>query len=238
MTTINPGQPAFHGYAPASESPGYRPPLAIVISRETGARGRSIAERVAELLGWGYLDQESLEYLTQGPPAGNDGRDLEIEPVVNDWIDQRLQELNHDGTLLRHPQVTSLVRRILESSTAEHCVILARGAGRVLPDDARLHVKIVSPLETRIAYIAQLNRLSPNDAKQFVVEKDNSREEFLAAKLGVDTTDIAQFDLVVNTAQFGVEAAAQLIVTAAREKETFLRHEGLGEPTWRVGMPE
>jgi cytidylate kinase len=238
MATINPGQPAFHGYAPTSENPGYRPPLAIVISRETGARGRSIAERVAELLGWGYLDQESLEYLTQGPPAGNDGRDANVEPVVNEWIDQRLQELNRDGALQRTPQVTSLFRRILEASTAENCVILARGAGRCLPDDARLHVKIVSPLETRIAYIGQLNRLSPADARQFIVEKDRSREEFLAAKLGVDTSDISQYDLVVNTSQFGVESAAQLIVTAAREKDNFLRHELFGERTWRVGMPE
>ena len=80
--------------------------------------------------------------------------------------------------------------------------------------------KIVSPLETRIAYIGQLNRLSPADARQFIVEKDHS-EEFLAAKLGVDTSDISQYDLVVNTSQFGVESATQLIVTAAREKDNF-----------------
>ena len=60
MTTINPGQPAFHGYAAASENPGYRPPLAYRDQSRNGARGRSIAERVAELLGWGYLDREGL----------------------------------------------------------------------------------------------------------------------------------------------------------------------------------
>lgn len=237
MSESSSPQPAFHGYAPAGADEGYRPPLCIVISRETGARGRSIAERVAELLEWSYIDQESLEYLTQGPPAGNDGRSVELSESVVAWVDRRLHELNHDGTLARQPQVTSLVRRILEAAATESRVILGRGAGRVLPINARLHVKIVAPLETRIAFIAQVNRLAPSEARHFVMEKDQAREEFLAAKLGIDASDMAQFDLVVNTEQFGVEASAQLIAAAAREKEAYLDQFGRSERTWRVGMP-
>jgi hypothetical protein len=230
-------QPAFHGYAPERDADSYRPPLSIVISRESGSRGRSIAERVAELLGWGYLDQESLEYLTQGPPAGAHGRAVAADGVVSKWVDARLDELNKDGTLLRSPQVTSLVRHILETAALSHCVILARGAGRVLPSDARLHVKIVAPMENRIAYIAQINRLSLADAKQFVVEKDRARQEFLAEKLHVEPTDLSEYDLVINTLQLGVEASARLIASAAREKMEFMRNDGPSEKTWRVGMP-
>jgi hypothetical protein len=230
-------QPAFHGYAPERGPEAYRPPLSIVISRESGSRGRSIAERAAELLGWGYLDQESLEYLTQGPPAGAHGRSPTLEPAVANWVAGRLEELNKDGTLLRSPPVTSLVRHILETAAQSHSVILARGAGRVLPGDARLHVKIIAPLEDRIAFIAQVNRLSLADAKQFVLEKDRSREEFLAAKLRVEPSDLAEYDIVINTAQLGVEASARLIAVAAREKIEFLRQQGPLEKTWRVGMP-
>lgn len=218
---MQPSQPSFHGYAPTHASRGYRPPLAIVISRETGARGRSIAERVAALLEWEYVDQESLEYLTQGPPSGSGG-DREIPSTAEAWIESRLTSLTEDGTLVRNPQVTPLVRGILEASAEEHCVILGRGAGRVLPSEARLHVKIVAPMELRVALMAQLRRFSPAEAEQFIFEKDRSREEFLAAKLGVDPNDLSQYDLVINTAQFGVEASAQLIALAAREKDAYL----------------
>jgi cytidylate kinase len=230
-------QPAFHGYAPEQDSQSYRPPLSIVISRESGSRGRSIAERTAELLGWGYLDQESLEYLTQGPPAGAHGRAATLDATVARWVDQRLDELNKDGTLLRSPQVTSLIRHILETAAQSHSVILARGAGRILPADARLHVKIVAPLQDRISFIAQINRLSLTDAKQFVLDKDRAREEFLAAKLRVEPSDISEYDLVINTVQLGVEGSARSIASAAREKIEFLRNQGPIEKTWRVGMP-
>lgn len=221
MAVLQPSQPSFHGYAPSSASRGYRPPLSIVISRETGARGRSIAERVADLLGWEYVDQESLEYLTQGPPSGTSG-EREMSSDVSGWMEARVASLTSDGTLVRAPEVTPLVRGILAAAAAEHCVILGRGAGRVLPSEARLHVKIVAPLELRVAFVAQLRRFSHVEAEQYLQEKDRSREEFLAAKLRVDSNDLAQYDLVINTAQFGVEASAQLISVAAREKETYL----------------
>ncbi|MBY0585604.1 cytidylate kinase-like family protein [bacterium] len=230
-------QPAFHGYAPQHDTETYRPPLSIVISRESGSRGRSIAERVAELLGWGYLDQESLEYLTQGAPAGTHGRAVTSDPTIHQWVDARLDELNKDGSLLRAPQVTSLVRHILETAALSHCVILARGAGRVLPPDSRLHVKIVAPLENRIAYIAQINRLSSADAKQFIVEKDRARQEFLADKSQAEPADLSEYDVVINTVQLGVEASARLIAAAAREKIDFLQQDGPVEKSWRVGMP-
>jgi cytidylate kinase len=115
-------------------------------------------------------------------------------------------------------------------------VILARGAGRVLPEDARLHVKIVAPVDQRVAFIAEVNRMSTSDARQFVMEKDAARDAFLSAKLGADTTDLTQYDLIVNTSHLGVEAAAQIISAAAREKESFLERR-VDERPWRVGMP-
>jgi hypothetical protein len=196
--------------------------LAIVLSRETGARGRSIAERVAELLGWDYIDQESLEYLTQGPPSGSGGkRDLEAAPL--DWVDRRMTELTEEGILVKNPEVTPLVRGVLEAAVVGRRVILGRGAGRVLPAESRLHVKIVAPLELRIAVIAQMRRLSSEQAAQYIREKDRSREEFLAAKLGVDPNDLSQYDLVVNTAHFGVDASAEIVALAAQEKEKYIR---------------
>lgn len=223
MATMQPREPAFHGYAPPNEADVYRPPLSIVISRETGARGRSIAERVAEIMGWSYLDQESLEYLTQGPPAGNDGRIKTIDPAAEQWIKRQLDVLNQDGSLLRSPHVTSLVRGILTAVCTEQCVILGRGAGRVIPREARLHVKIIAPMEERVAFIEQMNRLSPEHARQFVIDKDRAREQFLAAKLGVPSSDLSLFDMVLNTAEFGVEASAQIVANAASSKEAHLK---------------
>ncbi len=230
-------QPAFHGYAPEQASHSYRPPLSIVISRESGSRGPIDCRANGGTTRLGLSRSGEPRIPDARPPAGAHGRATTLEPTVARWVDQRLDELNKDGTLLRSPQVTSLIRHILETAAQSHSVILARGAGRVLPADARLHVKIVAPLQDRISFIAQINRLSLADAKQFVLDKDRAREEFLAAKLHVEPSDLSEYDLVINTVQLGVEGSARLIAAAAREKIDFLHHQGPIEKTWRVGMP-
>lgn len=219
------GMPAFHGYAPSPSGPSpFVPPLTIAVSREAGARGRTIARAAAQMLGWTFLTQETLEYMSHAAQT-------EMESVPDSrqgrWIDERIAELTSEGKMDASPPALSFARVVLEVAAQGHCVILGRGAGCILPASCKLHVRVVAPQRDRIAYLMQLERLSWADAESAVRERDRSREQFVTRQFGRNPNDILQYDLVLNSAVLGADACAGVIVHAARAKESVLaRGEG------------
>ena len=215
--------PAFHGYAPPTKDDPdrLRVPLSIAISRETGSRGESVAKRTAELLGWQLIDQEALEYITQNT-SYQTGMERPLSERAMDWIESRVSELAEQGPIGTHPEIVPLVRVILEVAVNSQCVILGRGAGCVLPERSKLYVRLIGPEKNRIAYVAQVERLSLPDAAKYVRQRDDARRRFITEKLGRPPTEIDQYDMVLNTAQFGIEGCAHLIVAAAKQRADFL----------------
>lgn len=230
----NTGSPAFHGYAPKEGGApvGFRPPLTIAISRETGARGKAIAERTARLLDWNLISQETLEYM-----SGNDsltaGVEHALSPEAAQWVEMRMTAMRDAGMFEDNEEIVPLARLIHEVAAQGQCVILGRGAGALLPADAKMYVRLIAPEKDRVAYISQRERLSWSEAEQYVRDRDEARLRFVTTKFRRSLSDLLQFDLVINVSQFGVEASATLIVAAAREKEARLGrqwdHESPGE---------
>lgn len=215
--------PAFHGYAPAlsaSERDSFRPPITIALSRETGSRGRAVARRVADLLGWQCIDKEAMECIAHNSgilPDSETPADAEMES----WIAARLAELTDEGPLRDHPDLEPMTRLTLRIAVGGRSVILGRGAGYMLPAESRLHVRLVAPEEDRIAYIAQVERLSRSEAERYVRQRDEARRRFMTAKFGANPLAFSDYDMVLNAAQLGVEACAQLILAALRAKEAY-----------------
>lgn len=221
---MNRSSPAFHGYAPPDRRSGdsFTPPLTVAISRETGSRGQAVATRAAEMLGWPFIHQETLEHVTQVPSLQDPMMRPEDTPASR-WVEQRMVQLTEEGPLSVSSDLLPLARTILQIASQDNCVILGRGAGLVLRSDAKLYVRIVAPEQDRIAYVAQVERLSQLDAESYVRRRDEARRQFITSKFGRAPDDVTQFDLVLNSAKLGVDACASIIFTAAREKETYLR---------------
>ena len=90
---LDSGRPVFHGYRPPPDPDDpFCPPLTVTISRETGSRGREVARRVADLLSWQLVNQETLEYITHN--AGSDSGD------GKHWSSAASMRDRYSGTLL------------------------------------------------------------------------------------------------------------------------------------------
>src|SRR5512136_357187 len=70
--------------------------LTIAVSRESGARGGTIARRVGRKLGWQVFDQELLEFMAQ-EAAVNPGVLENSHGSHAEWIEARLQHLLKSG---------------------------------------------------------------------------------------------------------------------------------------------
>lgn len=212
--------PIYHGYAPDEQAVEreYRPPLTVAISRETGSRGRSVARRVAELLNWQFVDQETLEYVSHDPNFRERGEEP-MPDQLREWVDGVLAGVRDELVLDHQPKILPLVRKILELAAEGHAVILGRGAGSVLPAATTLRVSLVAPERERIAYIAQIERMSFAEAGKLVHQRDKARRRFLRREFGTSSSSPIPYDLILNTTEFGVEGCAAVIASAVREKD-------------------
>jgi cytidylate kinase len=205
------------GAAPAMRwAPGG---LAIAVTRECGARGGTIARRVARRLGWQVYDQELLEYMAQDAVV-RQGLLEGLTPGAAGWIEARLGELGRGAGL--EDAVANMARMVLALGAQGEVVLIGRGAGCILPARSTLNVRMVAPLPERIAYVSQWMRLSLTEAAEKVRSRDERRSEFLRVHFGRSAGDVHQYDMVLNSSLLGEEGCAELIAQAAHVRWTAL----------------
>ena len=206
----------LHGYRGEADQPAadrWPSGLTIALSRESGARGGSIAKRVGHKLGWQVVDQELLEFLTQDELAFQ-----ELPAAAREWADERLDQLLRSRVLSTEPGILALARSVLLLGSQGEVVLVGRGAGYLLPPATTLHVRVVAPPDDRIAYMSQWMRLTADEAGEEVRRRDARRTEFLSTNIRQPANDPYAYDFILNSSRLGEEASGELIVQAARGK--------------------
>jgi cytidylate kinase len=220
IATLNAPVHGFRGDDP-NGGPAVQPRgLTVAVSREAGARGTTLARKVGELLGWQVYDQDLLDYLQMN--------DTEREQLLADipasaraWADAHLARLQGSRQLDAEGDAAGLYRLLFAVAARGDAVIVGRAAGHLLPVESTLHVRVVAPVETRVGYIAQTLRLTRDEAAAEVRRRDERRAHFVSRTVFKDAADLSGYDLVVNPARLGLEAAAQLVGWAVRVKQQF-----------------
>lgn len=236
--TINPpDESPRHGNqgdrAPPPAAPSIPASLTIAVSRETGSHGGTIAHRAARKLGWTVYNQELLEYIAQ-EGAFRQGVMENQTAAVTQWAEHHLDLLLREEKLSPHPSIIELARVVLALAAQGECVLIGRGAGRILPAESTLDVRIIAPLADRIAYMSQRLRLSLEAAAEEVKQRDRQRAEFITTHFHHQPGDIYQYDLILNSSHLGEELCAELIAQAARAKVAAREHNG-GQWVWQGG---
>jgi len=231
---IPPTESPRHGFqgdrAPPPPPPGVPAGLTIAISRETGARGGTIGRRVGRKLGWQVYDQELLEYLVQDSTVQQGLRDS-LTPDASRWLEEHLQGLLARGELDDNPSILSLARLSLTLGAQGRVVLIGRGAGFLLPRETTLHVRLIAPLEDRVAYLSQCLRLTMDEARERVRLRDARRSEYLSAYLHRTPGEVYGYDMVLNTSSVGEDLCAELITHAARTRSAQRFGSSESEPT-------
>ncbi|HEV2909400.1 MAG TPA: cytidylate kinase-like family protein [Candidatus Eremiobacteraceae bacterium] len=204
--------------------------MIVAIARELGAGGRSVGDAVAAALRIPLLDNEIVNLVAQriGAPASYVAeRDEQPESFTErvlrgitaaypeslssqglpDWSEERLVELTE--TIIK------------ERAASESIVVIGRGAPILLKDRPDVvRVFVTAPQADRVARIERRLGLSADEALKELRKSDQHRGEYFKEFYNVvDWRDPRHYDLVVNTARFGIEGAAKLVVEAARSVE-------------------
>ena len=84
----------------------------------------------------------------------------------------------------------------------------------MLDTKTTLRVRVIAPLDVRVARIAERDRLSEADARAKVLRIDGERVAFNRHHYNADLTDPNNYDMVLNTGTLGIEGAAAQTVSA------------------------
>jgi cytidylate kinase len=220
VPVLAPGQSPLHGYRGQNEEGatlGVPTGLTIAISREAGARGATIAQRAGEKLGWEVYSQEMLEFGAQNASLRQDVLD-KLPANAIEWIEEHLQQLLEHPNMSHNPNMVDLARLVLSLGAQGSVILLGRGAGFLLPTRSTLHVRLVAPLQDRIAYMSQWLRLTDEEAAEQVRKRDHRRTDFLATHFQRQPNDVHVYDIILNTSMFGEERSADLVAAAAKAK--------------------
>jgi len=213
---------------------------AVTVSREYGSGGGEIAARLARKLGWQLIDHAVIEQAARELDVYETEVEKHDEEYVETVFSRILNRIQHLATSLPTPGAApgsalpppatetrayqDTIRQIITAAAnTGHVVIVGRG-GQALLADRRdvLHVRVVTPLELRVAYVARREGLAMDAARTRVQAKDRARERYMQTQYHCQHEDPHLYDLVIDTAVLDLDSAVDLICLALERKASRL----------------
>lgn len=180
----------------------------ITIYQGASGSGEALAKSVAETLGYRCISREILLEASRvyGIPAAKLNEILEREPQ---WWNRWLEDLR--------PYRIALQAAMCEVAQGGNLVYHGHIGHELLPGIRHvLKVLLTAPLKFRIEQVRAQQGLDEKAARRYIDQVDKARTRRLFALFGSDWRDSSRYDLVLNMAKVSLEAAGQLVTTAAR----------------------
>jgi len=206
--------------------------MLITISRQYGAGGSLVAQRVADLLSWRVVDNELVERVAA--EAGLAPEDVARREERVPGFVQRLAQALVAGTPeagpgpaiavpvtgLAEPDLVRITERVVAQVAAEGRVVLVgRAAPAVLGSEHEaIHVRVVASRGYRIRTAAKRLAVSEEEAARITDETDKNRARYHKEYYKREWMDPVGYDMTLNTETLGLDGAARVIADAARAK--------------------
>ena len=185
----------------------------ITLCTQPGSGGHLIAAAVANRLGVELYDKNILVPMANAQDAQSRAlEDIEKERPsgIQDFISSLLREdYVYTGDYLQY------LRDIVDViGKMNRGVIIGRGANFILPAKGRFSVRVIAPLDIRVKNVAFKFGVSLADARKRVKRREQKRRTFIREAFHQDIDNIEHYDLIINTARMGLEAAVDAIIGA------------------------
>lgn len=196
----------------------------VTISSEYGAGGVTIATRAANALGYELVDEQlpvvvakRLQISEQDAEAAEDTRRSVGERMLSS-LERATPELAAPSLAAGFDEryLAEVRNAVLEYAGHARVVIVGRGAGAILGRRTDvLRVFLHAPRAWRIEETARAHGVDEKAATAELERVDAARRAHMRDVFGVDFGAVRTYDVCIDTAQFGLEGSAALIVAAA-----------------------
>jgi hypothetical protein len=189
----------------------------ITISREYGAKGRSLADDLGKRTGFKIWDKSLLSAIAD--EAGADelflaSIDERRRKLIDDALHGSLMGAKHSNTHY-YRSLLSVVQTI---GVHGKSVIVGRGANYIINSPDPLRIRIVCPVDLRVKFVAKSENITEKEAEKLIKSKDADRVDFIRHFFKKDPNDPHDYDLVLNSGVFSLEAMTDLVLYAYEKK--------------------
>ena len=179
----------------------------ITISRGSYSKGKEIAEKVAQQLGYECIARRVLLEASEefNVPEVMLVRAIHDAPSFFKYVSHRKERYIAfiQAEILKHFKKDNVVYHGL----AGHFFV--KGISHVLK------VRIIADLEDRVRLEMERESISRKEASQILQKDDEERIKWSKSLYGIDTRDSSLYDLVIHIQKFSVKNAVDMICQAA-----------------------
>ena len=204
----------------------------ISISRQFGAGGKTLSEKLAERLGYESVDYELVSKVAKAA-------DITIEDVeaadrkssgkIKRFISGLVSTdfLRETAKGLSESELFALLNDIIpEIAGRDNVIFLGRGSQFILPDAPdNLKVLLIGNKKARVGFMVENYDMPLADAEKMVGEWDNNRGAFLKKYTSGDPNDVSNYDLVINTDSVKLDWAVEMICQLIDSRKSSLASE-------------
>lgn len=194
----------------------------VTISRDFGSEGDLLARKIANNLGYHYVDKEIIGNLLEH--YGFVDFDREYETLPGFWAKFNAQRDK------RRDMMVDMLNRSLEAFAVHgNSVILGRSGFSVLGGYADVfHIRFQAPFHARVKRLMQEENLTHLEAATICEEGDRVRTEFIRNYYGISLDNVHAFDLTLNTDKVPFDLIAKISVDCIK---AFNAEPKTGKPT-------
>ena len=198
----------------------------LTISRQTGAKARSLGNQLQKLLGkefprkdndWTIFDRNLVQTAMKehGLPERfarylPEGHISEIGSLIGELLGLHppIYELNQD-----------VFETLIHLANLGGVILVGRGAHVVTRKLSHgFHLRLVGSKQTRAKHAAEYYKISYDEAVEFISYEDKARRIWVRENFDEDINDPSCYDLCINTDRIPVEDAAHLIVDEMKRR--------------------
>jgi cytidylate kinase len=180
----------------------------VTISRGSYSRGKEVAEKLAQALGYPCLSRDIL---------------LEASERYNIPEIKLIRAIHDAPSILQRftynkEQYVAYIRAALLRHVQKDNIVYHGLAGHFMLKDLPhvLKVRIVADLEDRVAEEMKRENISAEEARRILVKDDEERRKWSLKIFGIDTWDPSLYDLVIHVKCLSVDDAVELIKCALK----------------------
>ena len=195
--------------------------IQITIARQYGSGGRRVGEKLAELLGFRYVDRELVTMAAQ-----KSGYDAEVLSRADEKsagsllytlaMGSNMYGAHNGGAQLEMPLNDKLFitqsEIIKDLADKESCVFVGRCADYVLAEyPGRISVFLYASKESRIERISREHGLDAKEAMEIIGKTDKRRVSYYNFYTGGRWGNFENYHLMLDTSVLGTEKTAEII---------------------------
>jgi len=175
----------------------------ITISRGTYSRGKEVAEKVAQKLGYECISQEVIAAASEEFNIP----ETELASAIHD-----APSISNRFVYGQEKYVAYIQKVLLHHLQKDH-VVYHGPAGHFFVKDIPhvLKVRVVTALEDRIRLVREQAGISRKEASKLIRKLDEQRKKWSQQLFGVSTWEPRLYDLVVNIKKNSVDEAVDFI---------------------------